>query len=86
LSLQDAMAGLGIRPSGMSNAASAAGVVGRWILRGLALPSMPKGPRARQSAEPPLGDPRMQAALARWFQHIEPAFANATRLRADPAS
>jgi hypothetical protein len=28
-----------------------------------------------------MGDPRMQAALARWFEHVEPALANAERLR-----
>ena len=33
-----------------------------------------------------LGDPRVQAALGRWFEHIEPALANAERLRAAAAS
>jgi hypothetical protein len=29
-----------------------------------------------------MGDPGMQAALGRWFEHMEPALANAPRLRA----
>jgi hypothetical protein len=29
-----------------------------------------------------IDDPRMQAALGRWFQRMEPALANARRLRA----
>jgi NAD(P)-binding Rossmann-like domain len=33
-----------------------------------------------------MGDPRMQAALGRWFEHMEPALANAERLRAAAAS
>ena len=33
-----------------------------------------------------LGDPRVQAALGRWFEHLEPALANAERLRSAPAS
>ena len=28
-----------------------------------------------------LGDPRMQAALGKWFEHLEPALANVARLR-----
>jgi putative NAD(P)-binding protein len=33
-----------------------------------------------------MGDPAMQAALGRWFEHMEPALANAERLRALAAS
>jgi hypothetical protein len=33
-----------------------------------------------------MGDPRMQAALGRWFEHMEPALASAERLRAAAAS
>ena len=33
-----------------------------------------------------LGDPRVQAALGKWFEHLEPALANAERLRSAPAS
>ena len=33
-----------------------------------------------------MGDPRMQAALGRWFEHMEPALANAERLRAAAVS
>ena len=31
-----------------------------------------------------LGEPRMQAAIGKWFEHLEPALANAERLRAAP--
>jgi hypothetical protein len=33
-----------------------------------------------------MGDPRMRAALGRWFEHMEPALANAERLRATASS
>jgi len=33
-----------------------------------------------------MGDPRIQAALRRWFEHMEPALANAERLRAAAVS
>ena len=33
-----------------------------------------------------IGDPRMQAALGRWFEHMEPALTNAQRLRAAAVS
>jgi len=33
-----------------------------------------------------MGDPRIQAALRRWFEHMEPALANAGRLRAAAVS